>query len=443
LYSKSDQDNIMPNAILLGIDSKAIDSLKNPNPAVCKFTKINDDIVRLTLETNDGAKPLVILDGQHRVAGMSKSLQKDQVIPFVLCSDGFDLPKLAEIFTHVTTEATEMKSLHKAWMQFNFNLGPFSTWHQKKSGLAAIRLCTEDGVLSKEIKFNDDKDVSFTNDIGGFNQGKFTFSGWASMINQYYYSQFPNESTAPDVIKLVNSINRIISAIHECTSDVLTSKFFSTSKINKYHSTLCESFMQEFLSYLQTDNNLLDKTKSEWISFLKEPLREWDTVPWNLPYLTSMGQNADDLKISRKVADSCFKSMFTDISKLGAKRIHQYLKGEGGYFNLHAYSVKPNGKPDLSSEKIWKIKSDDTVNISEDGVSRVFIKISKGTDNWEIKRPRDADFSDTVIVDGIMISKPKFNLFEEFPGIREKRLKIPKHSYHSSSKKTINLTINW
>lgn len=443
LYSRTDQDNVMPNAILLGIDSKAIDPSTNANPAVCEFIPLGQDVVKLKLETKDGAKPLVILDGQHRVAGMSKSLQKGQVVPFVLCSDGFDLPKLAEIFTHVTTEATEMKSLHKAWMQYNFNLGPFSTWHQKKSGLAAVRLCTEEGVLYKEIRFNDDRDVSHMNEIGGFNQGKFNFSGWARIINQYYYSQFATESSAPDVIKLVNSINRIISAINECTSNVSTSKFFTTSKITKYHSTLCESFMQEFLIYIQTDNSLLDKTKEDWVTFLKQPLREWDKAAWNLPYLTTLGQNANDLQISRRVADSCFRAMFNDLSKLGAKRMHQYLQGEGGHFNLHAYAIKGNGKPDLSTEKIWEVKSDDTVNISEDGTTRVFVRISKGTDNWDIKRPRDGDVTGTKIVDGIMVKSPKFNIVNEYPGLGEKKFKIPRHSYHSSSQKTVYLTVNW
>ena len=172
-------------------------------------------------------------------------------------------------------------------------------------------------------------------------------------------------------------------------------------------------------------------------------MRHWDQTHWHLPYLSSMGQNADDLKISKRVADSCFRAMFNNPSDLLSQRMHSYLQGKGGFYRLFAYSQKTNGKPDLSSVKEWEIKGTDTINISDDGVQRVFIRIAQGTDNWQIKRPRDADVSATVIVDGIMIKKPKFNLTEKYPGAFEKEFKIPVHSYHSSSNKTHHLTVNW
>jgi len=442
LYSSMSDENIMPNAVLLGIDHNVIS--KNPYSAICEFTQPeNSNVVQVTLDSKDGHKPLLILDGQHRIAGMSRSLQKSQDIPFVICGRGFTLPKLAEIFTHVTTKATQMKPLHKSWMQYNFSLGPFGQWYQRKAGLAAIRLCTESGTLEGNIKFNDDKKVNHTLKIGGFNQGDFTFSGWAKLINEFFYSQF-DEEDAPDVLKLVNSINNMIDAIRETSSDLEKSKLFSIdSKFFKYHPLLCETLMQEYLSFLQKNTDYLEFTKDDWINYLKTPLREFHKVLWNLPYVLPGGQNQSDLSISRKVARQCFYAVFNDLTKLNSQRIHGFLKGDGGFFNLHAYATKANGKPDLDSIKTWKIKSDDTININEDGKSRNWVRISKGSTNWHLKKPKDGDFQDNVFISDLMVKEPKLDLNDKYPGLSEKKIEIEKQSYHSSSSKTIRFTVVW
>jgi hypothetical protein len=42
--------------------------------------------------------------------------------------------------------------------------------------------------------------------------------------------------------------------------------------------------------------------KNDWKTFFKEGQRQWHNADFRLPYVLSIGQNADDLSISRKIA---------------------------------------------------------------------------------------------------------------------------------------------
>jgi hypothetical protein len=340
LYSKTNHDNVMPNGILLGVDDDCIEEfgMENCNCEIEPLT-VGDGvpvpvpgIYQMKLTSDGINKPLLILDGQHRILGMSRSSQYNQPVPFVLCSGpNFTGQVLAEIFTHVTTEATPMKQIHKDWMQYSFHLGPYTDEARHSAGTATVRLCTEPTLLNevnifhKKIKFNDYINLPMDEIRGGFNQDKLTFIGISQRIARSFYSNL-DAASYPDPIDVAASISTFIRAVRNVTTDASESKFFTTDQKNKYHSILCEELLDSFLHYLSKNTQLMDNSLSEWQDFLTAAPRHWDKAVWKLPYVESLGQNASDLKKSRKVVENCFQAFFNDPSNLYNVRMHQYLK---------------------------------------------------------------------------------------------------------------------
>lgn len=459
LYSDLSHVNVMPNGVLLGVDAASL--VPNPNFKAAVFVPTNivpeenpstderkelkeQGFYNIKIETHDGRKPLIVLDGQHRITGMAQSKQKSQPIPFVICHDGFTDNSLAEIFTHVTTKATPMNELHKAWMQYSFQLGKFKSWQQQSAGKTVVLMCTEEGHFKGSIKFNDTVPVSHDEKHGGFNQGNFTLIGWSNLIYNHFYKSFTANNKAPNPEHLANTISNFLIALNEIDRDPAKSKFFTTSTTNKYHSTLCHSIMKEFLKYLCKNTGLLANTIEQWKHFLTSNHRQWNNVQTDLPYVLPIGQNATDLKISTKIADKCFELFFSDPSKLSSMRVHQWLKGDSGHFYVYAYSKNANGVVDTSTKKKWKITAtNQTVDITDDGKDRTVILFGSPSDNWVIGRVYDADFVDETPIPGIHVKKPKFDIKDKYSGKSEKKMYLFRQSYHSSSKKRIDLTINW
>lgn len=459
LYSDISEVKVMPNGVLLGVDSTSLVPTPNSKAAVFDPENIVPEenpstderknlkkkgFYNIKVESHDGRKPLIVLDGQHRITGMAQSKQKNQPVPFVICHEGFTDNDLAEIFTHVTTEATPMNELHKAWMQYSFKLGKFKSWQQQRAGKTVVLMCTEDGLFKGGIKFNDTVSVQHDEDRGGFNQGKFSLIGWSNIIYNNFYKSFMNVNAAPDPSHLANTISNFVIALSDVDKNCKKSKFFTTSNSNKYHAILCKSIMQEFLKFLRNNTGLLANTVQQWKDFLKIPHRQWNNVQTDLPYVLPIGQNASDLNTSTKIADKCFELFFNHPQNLSPMRVHQWLKGDSGHFYVFGYEKKPNGTIDKTSERKWKITAtNQPVDINDDGKNRTVIRFGNPSDNWVIGRVYDADFVDETPIPGINIKNPKFDIKEKYQGKSEKKMYLFRQSYHSSSKKRIDITINW
>ena len=127
LFSNSGE--FMPNPILIG---------ENP------YTSVPPKVAPLLIAGNatpvwelqiaqapsGSEKPLWILDGQHRVKGLSKSAQSSNPVPVVfLLNQGshyYSADTLAKIFAQVTTSATPLGPLHREWLSYAFKLNHYS-----------------------------------------------------------------------------------------------------------------------------------------------------------------------------------------------------------------------------------------------------------------------------------------------------------------------------
>ena len=153
----------MPNPILIG---------ENPNariaPTVKPYLSAGNATpaweLQIDAAPSDSEKPLWILDGQHRIAGLSESAQSSNPVPVVFLLNQGDLyytaDTLARIFAQVTTSATALGALHKEWLSYAFDLNHYSpqefrSTEQKKSMDTVVTLCMASRLGEQPNPFHD------------------------------------------------------------------------------------------------------------------------------------------------------------------------------------------------------------------------------------------------------------------------------------------------
>jgi DGQHR domain-containing protein len=68
-------------------------------------------------------RPIWLIDGQHRVRGLSRSQQGGELtIPIIIFPPTFGLPMAAKIFAEINTLQESLKPLHKLFMQHRFKI---------------------------------------------------------------------------------------------------------------------------------------------------------------------------------------------------------------------------------------------------------------------------------------------------------------------------------
>jgi DGQHR domain-containing protein len=137
---------IMPNAVLLAAPKPELISLSSQGLGNLWRLEVPDQ----------KQKPLWILDGQHRIAGLAEG-NVDGDIPFVLLashdqSAPYQDSTFAKIFAQVTTTAEGLHPLHNETLTFAFGLGDYdatnpvsggvNAWHHEAMK-AVVELCTQ------------------------------------------------------------------------------------------------------------------------------------------------------------------------------------------------------------------------------------------------------------------------------------------------------------
>ena len=147
-----------------------------------------------------GQKALWILDGQHRISGLSQSSQRDNPVPVVLLLDGgagtYTSPLLASLFAQVTTSATKLDDLHNEWLTFALSLDGYSPTKPKavsvtkKSFEAVAALCRtpsfqgQGNPFLNQVQFNEHLAVTPTH--GGF---VYKCTALKDLLDRYYFNQ--------------------------------------------------------------------------------------------------------------------------------------------------------------------------------------------------------------------------------------------------------------
>lgn len=392
----------MANPVLLGT---AIQNLNPPTTSIKINQKTvtassgqvividNHYIVEVEYQSNNN-KPIWILDGQHRIKGLSISAQKKELVPFVLLHDTtkYTPPFLAEIFTHVTTGAKPMEPVHGEWMKFAFNLEHYKQFAHKAAMEATIYLCKEPILSTLANPFNNQIQFNpYIQPSPKWNAFEFNSIEWQRLIASHYYGKGGKLSPlelAEEIVKATLIFEKYDS--HK-NSD---SKLFST---NKSHKILAEAYLIGLLAYLRQINK--QTTLSDWEDFFLDPRRSINKCNFLLPFVKTTGAlSSNNGKPSKQIAINCFIDFFCHPNELNSQVFTDYIQGIGGSFKISAYKSN-NGRIDKKTkyEKIVPYASGMIpFDLSTGGISRDVIMIENLTNNIYILGVRDTNVKPAI-----------------------------------------------
>jgi DGQHR domain-containing protein len=346
------QYELMPNAVLLAA----------PDPSRVTFTAQGGSLWTLDFPAPNDTPPLWILDGQHRIAGLSMANSVDQ-IPFVLlASQGnsalYQDSTFAKIFAQVTTTAEGLHPLHDEWLQFAFRLGKYDATsptqglknaQQAKAMAAVVALChtrhldtagTKANPFFDRIAFNPGAPSRRTpSPVIGPISGGFALD--ASSFQQLVYSSYygsnalPSGEATPEVVahnvgQAYTALVEAHKAAHRAESVLLNTAGAAGAK---GHKALQEGFLHGVLRYLA-----IHGPTDDWSAVLER--RAFRSTDWRSSSWATGTRSGTEGTLNKKMARSIFETLFSvNLSALylpgvdpGATvNLADYFKGDIGW----------------------------------------------------------------------------------------------------------------
>jgi hypothetical protein len=403
IYGDVKKDNLMANPVLLGT---AKQNILPPNVEISLTQKTvrssSGEIIPIpnyfeveVIYDSTQKRPLWILDGQHRIKGLSISKQKNELIPFVLLHDSqkYTPPYLAEIFTHVTTGAKPMDPIHGEWMKFAFNLGNYQHKAHKSAMEATIALCREPVIATLANPFNNL--IQFNPHLPSpkWNAFEFTAIEWEQLIATNYYAKQGKLSP----IELAEEIVKSTIKFQELdTHKNIDSRIFSS---NKSHKILAEAYLIGLFTYLSQTNKQM--SISDWENFYLDPRRAVNRCNFSLPFVKTTGAlSSNNGKPSKKIATDCFIDFFCSPNELNGQIITDFLQGIGGDIKISAFALK-KGRIDKKSKIEKRIPYNSGItpfDLSSGGIDREIIFIEACTSNLYILSVTDTHYRPSRIL---------------------------------------------
>jgi hypothetical protein len=372
IYSNWRKMSLMANPVLLGESSHTsgdLASISTPSPKIVGGTVV-PDLYEVRFEDN-GAKPLWILDGQHRIHGLESSpSQRSQKIPvvFLMKNPKFTMEFLAQVFTEVTTGAQDLEDLHKHWMLYSFGMEPFQNAppnNRHKAMLAVLELCTIGSIggtanpFYNNVKFNPYDPTSV-----GPNNVIYTVKDWTAKIQKDYYDR---GGTLPGS-DLAKQIVHFFRAAKGLDTSGANSKIFGN---NNPHTIIRDYLFQEFLRFCATTAIPATTTQTDWETTLNTG--NWSSSSWNLPWIGAGNQSSTAgtwMQPSHRALEHTMNKLFNAPGAFSGNAPSTYL-GTKQHITLIAKK-----RPNLASTS-WSTV--DEAIISSNGAAYT---INSGVDPW-------------------------------------------------------------
>ena len=366
----------MPNPILVGQNNSA-----SSPPIATPYTIAGNSTPLWKIELDDDPfkleKPLWILDGQHRIAGLSSSAQSSNQVPIVfLLNQGstyYQPDTLAEVFAEVTTSATPLGTLHREWLSFAFDLNDYSknepdASHQHRSMEVVVELCKTPSFAGSanpyfdRLRFNDHSP-----------QTKLIPGGYAydcKELKQIVYESYFNAQIQASTLtpaELAREMCAARRALEAVTAGTQTSNsvFFGD---DAHHQKIMEdAFWHGALSYLRFHG-----APASWMDVLRT--LKFDQTSWDFSWKVSL--HGKDQSRSKSLAMRVMGNAFqTGVLPTGVNNIADYLRGSGAGIELVAYRKKASGGIDKKSLKELAVKKGDTQTFPVE--DRDWIRVAK------------------------------------------------------------------
>lgn len=323
---------IMPNPVLLAVNPEFKDSFRATELKSSSEVPTGLWEIKVEKSTIENDKPLWIIDGQHRVAGLAGTRRIDPPLPFVILHSVEGVYReatLAKIFAQVTTLSRPLNSIHNAWMQFVFMLGNFAENTPDYLAMKTTALLCQAqmyGTINNPfydlILFNPEKDLSEIHP-GGFD---FDAEYLYERLRDFYFRNAGNgnfltpEELAEEIARAIYSLVETARGPHE------TSAFFGEG--NYQQKYFRDGFLAGVCSYL-----LENGAPQDWIHILKElkfHKTDWDVSSWVDNTSGSAGN------MSKRIATKCFQEVFAK-GQLPDKveDLCNYLQGSQSHLIIH------------------------------------------------------------------------------------------------------------
>lgn len=311
----------------------------------------------------DSEKPLWILDGQHRIAGLSESAQSSNPVPVVFLlnqgSTHYGPDDMAKIFAQVTTSATALGALHREWLSYAFNLNEYASTElrskeRKKSMAAVISLCMTPSFgghpnpFFDRIQFNDRPSLSKIQPGGHF----YNCVELRDIVFRSYYSsqKIQPEMASDDLAKEMCLARIALEGV--MMTPVEDSVFFG--KESHHHKIMEDAFWAGVLGHL-----CVHPAPQSWKDLLRT-LR-FDRTNWDFSW--KVGLHGRDQSRSKKLAIKAMELIFRE-RKLpeGSSNIADFLRGNGAQFELEAFKLTSGGRRSTRQTESLAVRKGDTVS---------------------------------------------------------------------------------
>lgn len=334
---------LMPNPVLLSNNAFYQGVTISPNSVHSYAT--NTFTVDIDENTPQDQKSLWILDGQHRIFGLSQSAQRDNLVPVVLLlsevAGSYTSPGLAKIFAQVTTAAKKLDDLHNEWLTYAFELERYAperagSQATKRAFSSVVELCrTPDwngaaNPFFNQIQFNES--VPVTPSLGGFS---FRCNVLSDIVLRNYYAvpaSVPH-MTPGDV---AHEIARAYQALHQIVQHHATSVFFATNE-KQQQTIMQEAFLVGVLARM-----LLHGSTADYATLFQA--LNFHQTNWEFSWTKSLGaqENSASKRIARRVLDD---AMSTGALPTGSANLADHLRGNGASVTLQCSRLTPAGRP--------------------------------------------------------------------------------------------------
>ena len=427
----SKQGELMPNPVLLAVgDSSLVSVLRQQIHG--QMTEVYE--IEVKTAPTGARKALWILDGQHRVRGMSSSANSSNPIPLVLLHDDgqptYSPQQFAKVFAEVTTSATPLNELHGEWLKYAFKLDHYELdsppW---KAMTATAMLCDLQQIDSAgvtnpfhgRVQFNPELPVSPAI-AGGFGYSALALK---DILLAEYFSR-PNANLQSK--DLAEQVSLAVSALVGSDVTTTTSSAFFGDR-NHRQSYIQDGFVAGVCRYLAVNG-----VPGDWASVLASlnfSGSNWDFSGW----VNTTGGNAGN--VSKRVANQVFRTAFASGAlPSGVGDLPTYLQGDQAEVVLRASSLGPNGRASRKGQTDSKylIGSTKTLNL---GAQR-HIKLISMTDNigklevLDRAQPFDNTYSAANLKKGIVLPSA--------PGQVQLTIRA---EYFGSVSAELRLTLTW
>ena len=288
--------------------------------------------------------PLWILDGQHRIFGLSKSAQRENQVPVVLllseAAGGYTSPGLAKIFAQVTTAAKKLDELHNEWLTYAFELERYAPERQtsqatKSSFASVVELCRTpewNGVANpffNRVQFNES--VSTAPTLGGFG---FRCNVLSDLLLRNYYGVPASVPHLPPS-SVAQEIARAYQALHQSVQNSQSTVFFGSN--DKQQSIMQEAFLVGVFARMLLHGSTADyQTLFQALNFHQ--------TNWEFSWTKSLGaqQNSASKKIARNVFDN---ALSTGALPVNSTNLADHLRGNGASVTMLCSRLTPAGRP--------------------------------------------------------------------------------------------------